>query len=68
MFVLVKVEAGSGSGQKALYNMIGIDVEGKKDILVFWLSEDENNRLWLKILEEVTRHDIEDIFVVSLDG
>ena len=33
IFVPVKTE--SGSGQKGLYNMIGIDVEGKKDVLGF---------------------------------
>lgn len=63
MFVPVKTE--SGSGQKALYNMIGIDVEGKKDVLGFWLSEDESSRHWLQILEEIRRRGVEDILVVS---
>jgi len=66
MFVPVKTE--SGSGQKALYNMIGIDVEGKKDVLGFWLSEDESSCHWLQILEEIRRRGVEDILVVSLDG
>lgn len=51
MYTPVKTEAGSG--QKALYNMIGVDVEGHKDVLGFWLSEDESSRQWLQILEEI---------------
>lgn len=66
MFVPVKTE--HGTGQKALYNMIGIDVEGKKEVLGFWLSEGENSREWLQILEEIKRRGVEDILFISLDG
>lgn len=66
MFVPVKTEAGSG--QKALYNMVGIDVDGRKEVLGFWLSEDESSRHWLQILEEIRRRGVEEILVISLDG
>lgn len=66
MFVPVKTE--QGAGQKALYNMIGIDAEGKKEVLGFWLSEGENSREWLQILEEIKRRGVEDILFISLDG
>jgi transposase-like protein len=42
MYTPVKPEAGAG--QKGLYNMVGIDVDGHKDVLGFWLSEDESSR------------------------
>lgn len=66
MYIPVKTE--KGSGQKALYNIIGIDVEGKKEVLGFWLSETENSREWLQILEELKRRGLEDILFMSLDG
>ena len=66
MYTPVKTE--HGSGQKALFNIIGIDVEGKKEVLGFWLSESENSREWLQILEEIKRRGVEDILFVSLDG
>ena len=66
MYTPVKTEAGSG--QKALYNMIGVDVEGHKDVLGFWLSEDESSRQWIQILEEIKRRGVEDILFISLDG
>lgn len=66
MYTPVKTEAGSG--QKALYNMIGIDVDGCKDVLGFWLSEDESSRQWIQILEEIKRRGVEDILFISLDG
>ena len=39
MYVPVKTE--QGAGQKALYNIIGIDSEGRKEVLGFWVSEGE---------------------------
>lgn len=66
MYVPVKTE--KGTGQKALYNMIGVDVEGRKEVLGFWLSESENSREWLQILEEIKRRGTEDILFISLDG
>ena len=66
MYVPVKTE--QGTGQKALYNMIGIDAEGRKEVLGFWLSEGENSREWLQILEEIKRRGVEDILFISLDG
>ena len=66
MYTPVKTE--TGAGQKALYNMIGIDVDGCKDVLGFWLSEDESSRQWIQILEEIKRRGVEDILFISLDG
>ncbi len=66
MYVPVKTE--QGAGQKALYNIINVDVEGRKEVLGFWLSEGENSREWLQILEEIKRRGVEDILFVSLDG
>lgn len=66
MYTPVKTE--SGTGQKALYNVIGIDPEGRKDVLGFWLSQDESSRHWLQILEEIKSRGVEDIIFISLDG
>ena len=66
MYTPVKTE--TGAGQKALYNMIGIDVDGCKDVLGFWLSEDESSRQWIQILEEIKQRGVEDILFISLDG
>ena len=48
--------------------MIGIDVDGCKDVLGFWLSEDESSRQWIQILEEIKQRGVEDILFISLDG
>lgn len=66
MYTPVKTEAGAG--QKALYNMIGVDIDGRKDVLGFWLCDDESSRQWIQILEEIKRRGVEDILFISLDG
>ncbi len=62
------VKTASGTGQKALYNIIGSDIDGKKGVLGFWLSEEESSRHWLQILEEIEQRGVEDILFLSLDG
>lgn len=62
------VKTMEGSGQKALYTMVGIDIEGHKEVLGFWLSQEESSRQWLVILEEIKRRGVEDILFISLDG
>ncbi len=62
------VKTASGTGQKALYNIIGIDIDGKKDVLGFWILKEESSRHWLQIIEEIKQRGVEDILFISLDG
>lgn len=64
----VPVKTAQGSGQKALYNIIGIDLEGRKEVLGFWLSETESAKEWLVLLEELKKRGVEDILFISMDG
>lgn len=64
----VPVKTSSYAGKKPLYTMIGIDLEGHKEVIGFWLSEKENKDHWIQIFSEIKDRGVEDIFFVSLDG
>ena len=56
------------SVKKAVYVMLGIDTEGKKEVLGIWIDRNESATFWNEIFEEVKERGVEDIFFVSMDG
>jgi putative transposase len=53
---------------KAAYTCLGIDWEGKKDILGLWIGESEGAKFWLRICTELQNRGIADIFIACIDG
>lgn len=53
---------------KAVYTVLGVDMEGKKDILGLYLSESEGANFWLGVLTDLRNRGIDDILIASVDG
>jgi putative transposase len=53
---------------KASYTCLGIDMEGKKDLLGLWIGQAEGANFWLNVLTELKNRGVEDIFVACIDG
>lgn len=66
--IVVKVHQDSKVMNKAIYVAMGIDLEGKKDILGLWISENEGAKFWLSVLTELKNRGLEDIFIACVDG
>ena len=45
-----------------MYVAIGINVEGKKEILGLWTSANEGAKFWLQVLTELRNRGVQDIF------
>ena len=56
------------SVKKAVYVMLGIDTEGKKEVIGIWIDRSESATFWNEIFEEVKARGVKDIFFVSMDG
>ena len=54
--------------KKAIYVVLGIDTEGKKEVLGIWIDLTESASKWCEIFEELKSRGVEDIFFVSMDG
>ena len=52
----------------AVYNIIGINLEGKKDCLGLWICETESSKYWLSVLNELKNRGIEDVLIFSVDN
>lgn len=53
---------------KASYIALGINVEGKKDILGIWIGENEGAKFWLKVCNELKNRGVKDILIACIDG
>ncbi len=53
---------------KALHFVIGINLEGKKDLLGMWITDNEGAKFWLSIITELKNRGVEDILIASVDG
>jgi len=53
---------------KAAYMVIGIDLEGQKDVLGMWIGENESSKFWLTVLNELKGRGVEDILIISVDN
>lgn len=53
---------------KAAYIIVGIDLEGKKDILSITVGENESSKFWLKEIDILRSRGVEEIFIASVDG
>ena len=54
--------------KKAVYIAIGIDLDGKKDVLGMWVGENESAKFWATVLNGLRNRGIEDIFIACTDN
>jgi len=53
---------------KAVYLAIGINIEGAKEVLGMWTSENEGAKFWLQVVTELKNRGVRDIFIACVDG
>jgi putative transposase len=53
---------------KAAYTALGVDVNGKKDLLGLWIGQAEGAHFWLNIMTELKNRGVEDILISCIDG
>ena len=63
-----KVKHESRVVNKAAYMVVGIDLEGCKDVLGMWIGENESSKFWLLVLNELKSRGVEDILIASVDN
>jgi len=66
--LMVNVKNEGRAVKKAVYCAIGVDTEGKKDILGIWINETEGTHFWMSIFEELKARGVKKIHFVSIDG
>lgn len=52
----------------AAYIMLGVTLEGKKEIIGIWIGENESSKYWLTLLNELKNRGVEDVLIFAIDG
>jgi transposase-like protein len=52
----------------AVYTILGLNMEGKKEVLGLYLSESEGANFWLSVLTDLSNRGVKDILIASVDG
>ena len=63
-----KVREDGQIKNKAAYVVLGVTLDGFKDILGIWIGETESSKFWLGILNDLKNRGVEDVLIFSVDG
>lgn len=53
---------------KAAYVVLGVTMEGQKDILGMWIGEHESSKFWVNVLNELKSRGVKDVYLFCTDG
>lgn len=62
-----KVRSNGVVKDKTVYGMIGIDLEGNKDVLGLWIAETESAKYWLQVFTEIRNRGVKEILIITSD-
>jgi putative transposase len=63
-----KIKDGGKYDTKAVYTVLGMNKDGKKDVLGLYIGESEGANFWLGVLTKLQNRGIKDILIASVDG
>lgn len=67
--IVIHVRGANGRvSQHTVHVALGVNLEGKKELLGLWLGEGEGAKFWLGCLTDLKNRGLEDIFVACIDG
>jgi len=66
--IVVKIREDKRIINKAVYLALGVNLEGQKELLGMWVSQNEGAKFWLSVLTELKNRGLEDIFIACVDG
>ena len=67
-YIVVKIRENQQVIKKSLYLALGVDLEGQKDLLGIWVSENEGAKFWLSVLTDLRSRGVDDILIACVDG
>lgn len=66
--IVFKVRKDAKVVNKCVYSVLGINMDGRKDILGIWISENESASFWLSVLNELKNRGVQDILIACHDN
>lgn len=64
----VKVKSQGRVVNKAIYIAFGVNLQGLKEVLGMWASDNEGAKFWMQVVTEMKNRGVQDIFIACVDG
>jgi putative transposase len=66
--IVIKIRDNLRVVNKSIYLALGVNMDGRKDLLGLWMSDNEGAKFWLSVLTELKSRGVEDILIACVDG
>ena len=63
-----KIKENGRYTSKAVYTILGLNIEGKKELLGLYISGQEGAQHWLSVLTDLHNRGVQDILIACVDG
>jgi transposase-like protein len=66
--IVLKIRQDKRVINKAIYLVLGINIEGHKELLGMWVSENEGAKFWLSVLTDLKNRGVQQMLITCVDG
>lgn len=66
--IVVKIKEDARIINKAVYLALGVNLDGRKELLGMWISNNEGAKFWLSVLTELKNRGLQNICIACVDG
>jgi putative transposase len=66
--IVLKIRQDKRVINKAIYLVLGINIEGHKELLGMWVSENEGAKFWLSVLTDLKNRGVQQMLIACVDG
>jgi len=66
--LIVKIRDGHTVRNHACYLAIGVNLEGRREVLGMWFQKTEGAKFWLQVLSELKHRGVSDVLICCVDG
>jgi putative transposase len=64
----VKIREAGHVQNRAMYVVIGVNLEGNKEVLGLWAGQAEGAKFWLQVVTELKNRGVQDLYIACVDG
>jgi putative transposase len=66
--LVVKVKQDGRIANRSIYLAVGVNQQGRKEVLGFWAAENERAKFWPSVVTELKNRGVEDVLIACVDG
>lgn len=66
--IVLKIRQDKRVINKAIYLVLGVNIEGHKELLGMWISENEGAKFWLSVLTDLKTRGVQNMLITCVDG